>query len=59
MQENYLKSFGAMSMTTVELLEAEAPKLSQGDRSGLVERLVASLDEDKDIEAEWDAAAED
>ena len=46
-------------MTTVELLEAEALKLSQGDRSRLVERLVASLDEDEDIEAAWDAIAED
>ena len=46
-------------MTTVELLEAEALKLSQGDRSRLVERLVASLDEDEEIEAAWDAIAED
>ena len=46
-------------MTTVELLEAEALKLSQGDRSRLVERLVASLDEDEEIEAAWDGIAED
>ena len=43
---------------TVEMLEAEALKLEPADRSRLAERLVASLDEDVEIEAAWDAVAD-
>ena len=44
---------------TLELLEAEALKLAPSDRSRLLERLMESLDEDHEIEAAWDAVAED
>lgn len=43
---------------TLELLEAEALKLSAADRSHLLERLMESLDEDGEIEAAWDAVAD-
>lgn len=43
---------------TVEMLEAEVLRLAPADRSRLVERLLASLDEDQDIEAAWDAVAD-
>ena len=50
----------SLSMTiTLELLEAEALKLAPSDRSRLLERLMESLDEDHEIEAAWDAVAED
>ena len=38
---------------TVEALEAEALQLSTADRGRLVERLIASLDIDPDIEEAW------
>ncbi len=44
---------------TLEMLEAEALKLSPADRSRLLERLMDSLDEDNEIEAAWDALADD
>ena len=44
---------------TLEALEAEALKLAPGDRSHLAERLLASLDEDEEVEAAWDALAEE
>ncbi len=44
--------------TTLEMLEAQALKLSRADRSLLLERLMASLDADDDLEAAWDAVAE-
>ena len=44
--------------TTLEMLEAEALKLSPSDRSRLAERLVASLEEDEEMEAAWDALAD-
>ena len=44
--------------TTLEMLEAEALKLAPADRSRLAERLVASLDEDEEIEAAWDTVAD-
>lgn len=44
--------------TTLEVLEAEALKLPPADRSRLLERLVASLDEDHELEAAWDAVAD-
>ena len=43
---------------TLELLEAEALKLSAADRSHLLERLMESLDEDGETEAAWDAVAD-
>ena len=44
---------------TLEALEAEALKLAPSDRSRLAERLLASLDEDEEVEAAWDALADD
>jgi hypothetical protein len=43
----------------LEVLEAQALKLSAADRSRLLERLLASLDVDPDIEAAWDEVADD
>lgn len=39
--------------TNLEVLEAEALKLSPADRSHLLERLIASLDSDPEVEAAW------
>lgn len=39
--------------TTLETLEAEVLKLPAGDRSHLLERLIASLDADPEIEEAW------
>jgi putative addiction module component (TIGR02574 family) len=44
--------------STVELLEAEALQLSPSDRARLVERLIASLDADPDVEEAWAAEVE-
>jgi putative addiction module component (TIGR02574 family) len=44
--------------TSLELLEAEALKLAPADRSHLLERLVASLDSDPDVEAAWEREAD-
>jgi hypothetical protein len=44
---------------TLEVIEAEALKLTPGDRSRLAERLLASLDEEQEIEASWDAVADE
>ncbi|WP_040433281.1 addiction module protein [Chlorobium ferrooxidans] len=38
----------------LELLEAEALKLSAGDRAALAQLLLSSLDEDTGIEDSWD-----
>lgn len=38
---------------TVEVLEAEALQLSGPERARLIERLIASLDVDPDVEAAW------
>lgn len=43
---------------TVEMIETEALKLAPADRSRLLERLLSSLDADKELESEWDALAE-
>lgn len=43
---------------TLEALEAEALKLSKPQRTRLVERLIASLDSDPEVEAAWAAEAE-
>lgn len=39
--------------TALELLEAEALKLTPGERAALAQRLLASLDEDEEIEEAW------
>lgn len=39
--------------TSLEALEAEALKLSPADRSRLLERLIASLDSDPEVEEAW------
>jgi putative addiction module component (TIGR02574 family) len=39
--------------TALEALEAQALKLSQADRSHLLERLIASLDSDPEVEEAW------
>jgi hypothetical protein len=43
--------------STVDTLEAEVLSLPKADRSRLLDRLVASLDRDDDVEAAWDAVA--
>lgn len=44
--------------STVEELDAEALRLSSGERARLVERLIASLDTDPEIEEAWAAEVE-
>ena len=39
--------------TQFEILEAEVLKLVSADRALLAERLIASLDEDNEIESAW------
>ncbi|MGI8896539.1 MAG: addiction module protein [Casimicrobiaceae bacterium] len=39
--------------TQLEILEAEALKLTPGERAALAQRLLASLDEDAEIEEAW------
>lgn len=43
---------------TVETIEADALQLSLAERALLVERLIASLDADPDVEAAWEAEIE-
>ena len=43
---------------TIEVLEAEALQLSAAERARLVERLIASLDADPEIEEAWAAEVE-
>jgi putative addiction module component (TIGR02574 family) len=43
---------------TVETVEAEALQLTPAERALLVERLIASLDADPEIEAAWAAEVE-
>jgi putative addiction module component (TIGR02574 family) len=45
--------------TSLEALEAEVLRLSPTDRSRLLERLIASLDVDAEVEAAWDAVADE
>jgi putative addiction module component (TIGR02574 family) len=45
-------------LSTVEALEAEALQLSAAERARLVERLIASLDVDPEVEAAWAAEVE-
>jgi len=42
----------------IEMLEAQALKLSNSERARLAERLLASLDEDSEIEEAWAAEVE-
>ena len=44
--------------TSLEVLEAEALKLAPADRSHLLERLIASLDTDPEVEEAWEAEAD-
>ncbi|MCZ7564497.1 MAG: addiction module protein [Burkholderiales bacterium] len=44
--------------STVEALEAEALQLSASERARLVERLIASLDIDPEVEEAWAAEIE-
>lgn len=44
--------------TTLEALEAEVLKLAPADRSHLLERLIASLDSDPEIEEAWEQEAD-
>ena len=44
--------------THLEVLEAEALKLAPSDRSHLLERLIASLDLDPEIEIAWECEAD-
>lgn len=43
---------------TVEVLEAEALNLPVAERARLVEKLIASLDTEPDVEAAWAAEVE-
>jgi putative addiction module component (TIGR02574 family) len=42
----------------LELLEAEALKLTPGERAGFAQLLLASLDEDAELEEAWAAETE-
>lgn len=44
--------------TSLEILEAEVLKLAPADRSHLLERLIASLDSDPEIEKAWEREAD-
>jgi putative addiction module component (TIGR02574 family) len=44
--------------TTIEVLEAEALQLPAADRARLVDRLIASLDNDPEVEEAWAAEVE-
>lgn len=43
--------------TTLEALQAEVLRLSPKDRARLLDRLIASLDTDAEVEAAWDDVA--
>ena len=43
--------------TTLEALQAEVLSLSPKDKARLLDRLIASLDADTEVEAAWDALA--
>jgi hypothetical protein len=44
--------------TTLETLQAEVLRLPPADRAKLLDRLIASLDVDASVEAEWDQLAD-
>ena len=43
---------------SLETLQAEMMLLSSSDRAKLLDSLIASLDEDAEVEAAWDALAD-
>ena len=45
--------------TSLEALQAEASRLSPSDRSRLLEHLIASLEVDDEVEAAWEAVADE
>lgn len=44
--------------STLETLQAEVLRLSPADRAKLLDRLIASIDIDSDVEAAWDELAD-
>jgi putative addiction module component (TIGR02574 family) len=48
----------ALEFETVETLEAAALQLTPADRARLVDRLIATLDTDPDVEEAWAAEVE-
>jgi len=44
--------------TDLDALQAEVLRLPAVDRAKLLDRILASLDADPDVEAEWDAIAD-
>ncbi|MCY4752924.1 addiction module protein [Pelomonas aquatica] len=44
--------------TSLEFLEAEALKLAPADRSHLLERLIASLDSNPEVDEAWELEAD-
>ncbi|MFP5461222.1 MAG: addiction module protein [Gammaproteobacteria bacterium] len=44
--------------STLEALQGEVLRLSPADRARLLDRLIASLDADADVEAAWDQLAD-
>ena len=44
--------------TSLEALESEVLKLGPADRSHLLERLIASLDADPEVESAWELEAD-
>ncbi|BDT69475.1 hypothetical protein os1_36660 [Comamonadaceae bacterium OS-1] len=44
--------------TSLEILEAEVLQLTPAHRAHLLEKLIASLDVDPDVEAAWDQVAD-
>ncbi len=45
--------------TSLEALQAEVSRLSPADRSRLLEHLIASLEVDDEVEAAWEAVADE
>ncbi len=44
--------------SSIEIIEAEALRLSAAERAQLIERLIASLDVDPEVEEAWAAEVE-
>ena len=45
--------------TSLEALQAEVARLSPADRSRLLEHIIASLEVDDEVEAAWEAVADE
>ena len=45
--------------TSLEAIQAEVSRLSPSDRSRLLEHLIAGLDTDAEVEAAWEAVADE